>query len=344
MVDTVKPTIHEHRYETMSTVELTENSTHEDIVKVVDQLVENHDGDEKKGDAQKIAEERDEPVTDTSVETDSDSKDTAEKGDETGDSEDQAWLDDDLKNEVAAYGIDEKEIVDFTSREELERALRFFDRSALEAGRKAMAEGDTEADKARDEQGRFKKKEPESESKKEESKEGQYEITLDKDEYGEDLVDEFKRMRDYYESRIATHESRFDALENRFAEADTAAEEQRFDSIVDSLGHADLFGKSGKENDKELQRREDLFVAVKAQIIGLQSLGRPAGLDEVLVNRVARMVFAEQLGKKDLKDRTRKVFNQANGRMGGSATKAHDSPEPLKDEMRRLYKELADAG
>lgn len=321
----------------MAIAELTAESTHDEITQAVDQIVEDRKGGdtpEDKSDSQKIVEERDE----TSVaETDSGSESTADKGEETGDSDaDQAqdWLDDGLKTEIAAYGIDEKELADFTSREEVERALRFFDRSALEAGRKAMAESDKETGKARNEQGRFAKKEPEKEG---EPKEGQYEITLDKDTYDEDLVGEFTQMRDHYESRIA-------ALEARFAESDGRAEEQRFDSLVDSLGHTDLFGKSGKEKAEELQRREDLFVAVKAQQIGLQQLGRPTDLDGSLVNRVARMVFAEDLGKKDLKTRTRKISKQSNNRMGGSATKAHDFTEPLKDEMRRLYKELDEAG
>ncbi len=318
----------------MATAELTSESTHEDITNFVDQIVEDRKGEqaEEKGDSQRIAEERDKPVGDTSAETDSGSEDTADKGEEAGAQGE--WLDDDLKAEIAAYGVDEKELADFTSREEVERALRFFDRSALEAGRKAMAEGDKDSGKARDEQGRFVKNEPETEAK--EGKPG-YEITLNKDIYDEELVGEFTRMRDHYESRVA-------ALEARFAEAESKGEEQRFDGLVDSLSHADLFGKSGKENAKELQRRQDLFVAVKAQQIGLQQLGRGVDLDESLVNRVARMVFAEELGKKDLKARTRKVSKQSDSRMGGSATKAHDSVEPLRDEFRRLYKELEAAG
>lgn len=308
--------------------ELTADSTHDDIQEFVDKIVEDRKSDEpeEKGDAQKIAEERDKPVT--TAEADTGSDDTAPEGEETGE---QDWLDDSLKAEVAAFGIDEKELADFTSREELERAMRFFDRTALEAGRKAMAEGDKEEESTRDEQGRFVKKEPKSEPK-----EGAYEVSLDKDVYEDDLVAEFTRMRDHYEGRVA-------ALEARFEEADTRAEEQRFDSLVDSLGHADLFGKSGKEKPKELERRKDLFVAVKAQQLGLQQLGRPTDIDESLINRVARMVFAEELGKKDLKERTRKVSKQSNGRMGGSATKAHNSAEPLRDEMRRFYKELEGA-
>jgi hypothetical protein len=326
----------------MMATELADTATHDEIQETVDQIIEDRKGDEEKTDSQKVAEQRDKPVTERPAETDSGSETASEAGEKTGDSEGQVdtaesdsvesdsdsveWLDDDLKAEVAAYGIGEDELADFSNREELDRALRFFDRSAQEAGRKALAEGDKSQD--RDGQGRFAKKESESQEEKEEPKEG-YEINLDKDAFDEELVGEFSRMRDY--------------IDGRFAELDAAAEEQRFDSLVDSVGHADLFGKAGKENDKQLQRRQDLFVAVKAQRIGLQALGRDVDLDESLVSRVARMVFAEELGKKDLKARTKKISKQSNGRVGGAAAKSPEEPESIREEMRRLHKELEDA-
>ncbi len=315
----------------MATAELADDATHEDIEKFVDQTVkdaeedrkgEQSEGEEGRTDSQQVAEEHSEPVEPV-TETKPDGEDAADEGEEAGDPEGQAqdWLDDTLKAEVAAYGIDEKELADFTSREEVERVLRFFDRNALEAGRKAMAEG---------EKGKLQK---EPEPKDEGPKEGQYEIALDEDKYDEGLVEEFTRMRDHYDSRVA-------ALETRFAEADARTEERHFDNLVDSLGHADLFGKSGKEGAKELQRREDLFVAVKAQQIGLQQLGRPTDLDGSLVNRVTRMVFAEELGKKDLKARTRKFSKQADGRMGGGSMRAQGPEESTEEWADRYYKEL----
>jgi len=309
--------------------ELTSESTHEDITQAVDAIIK--DRQEDTSDAVKIAEERDKPVGDMTAETDAGSSDTADDGDDSGDEKQADWLDDDLKAELSAYGIDEHGVSDFTSREELERAMRFFDKSALEAGRKAMAEGDGETP-PRDEHGKFTKKEAEPA----EPKEGQYEIGLSKDIYDEDLVNELTRMRDHYESRLG-------ALETRLAEQDAKADEQLFDSIVDTLGHSDLFGTTGKENSKQLQRRQDLHVAVKAQQIGLQVMGRGADLDQSLVNRVVRMVFAEDIGKKELKARTRKVSQQSNSRMGGGTTRPTDPAETLRDEMRRRYKELEGA-
>jgi len=317
------------------TTELTVESTHEDITAAVDAIIEDRKSTEEKGDAAKIAEERDKPTGDMTAEPDSGasdaSEDTAPKGEDTGEDQKAKWLDDDLKAEITAYGIDENSLVDFTSREEVERAMRLFDKTALEAGRKALAEGEDGEKKTRDEKGRFQKtEEPKPLA------EGTYEIGLDKDIYDDGLVDELTRMRDHYESRLS-------ALETRLATQDAKADEQLFDSIVDSLGHGDLFGTSGKENSKQLQRRQDLHVSVKAQQIGLKMMGREVDLDQSLINRVARMVFAEELNKKDLKSRTRNMLHKTPG-VGGGATRAPETPETLRDEFRRLYKEKEQAG
>ena len=240
-----------------------------------------------------------------------------------------------MKAEVAAYGIEESELADFASREELERALRLFDKSALEAGRKALAESEGKEKKPEPEEatGRVRGEDGKFLPKEGKPKEGRYEVTLDKELYDEGLIGELEKIRDHYDSRL-------ELLESRFHEADAEAEERRFDGLVDSLGHADLFGKTGSESPKELQRRQDLIVAVKAQQIGLERLGRPTELNESLVSRVARMVFAEDLAKKDLKQRTRKISKQSNGRQGGGVTRPQDPREDPRAEADRLYREL----
>lgn len=301
-------------------IDITSESTHEDIQNAVSAIIE-----DRKGDGALIAEERDKPVGDLSAEDNaSEEPDTAEAGEDTGEA---SWIDDDVKSEIAAYGISEEELADFSSREELERAMRLFDKTALEAGRKAQAEKPE-----RDEKGRFQKADEEEVEKPTPA----YEIKLDRDLYDEDLVNELVSMRDHYESRVA-------ALERRQAENDAKAEVQLFDGIVDGLGHADLFGTSGKESPKQLERRQALYDAAKAQVIGMKVMGRDVQLDQSLVQRVARMAFAEDFSKKDLKAATRKISKQSNGRMGGGATRPSEPAETIRDEFRRLYKELEGA-
>ena len=339
--------------------DITEQSSKEEISAYAEQIakeVEEERAGEQKSDAQIASEHAGKPANEkTPAEIDSGSapegEDTAEvedQGEETGDSEGQAkeWLDDDLKTEVAAYGIDEKELADFTSRDELERALRFFDRSALEVGRKALAEGDESKDtkSARDEKGRFAKAEAESEPEKK-ATEGQYEVKLPRreeydDDLKEDLVEEFTALRDHYDPRLAAMEARVAEAEARFSEAETIAKERHFDNLVDSLGHADLFGKTDKETAKEKQRREDLFVEVETYLRGREALGRPAELNDAIVGRIARSLFASEIGRKELKQRTRKITRQSNGRQGGGTTRPQDPREDPREEADRLYREM----
>lgn len=323
--------------EAVADIGLDIDTTPEEIQSFVDTIAAERAGDapEPKGDAEIVN-------SVSGIETEK--TPAAPKGDETAEPKgkgektaDRSWLDDDLKSEVSAYGIGEDELADFSSREEVERALRFFDKSALEAGRKAMADGEPKGT-TRDDKGRFVPKgETEIAAKAEpETKPGArggYEVKLDKSIYDDAIVDEFTQLRDHYEERLAV-------LESRFLEADQRAEEQHFDSLVDSLGHTDLFGKADKENAQQLQRRKDLHVAVKAQMLGLKQLGRPTEMSESLINRVARMVFAEELGKKELKSRTNRISRQSNGRMGGSATRPSEPRENPRDEADRLYREL----
>lgn len=339
----------------MPVAELTETSSKEDVSAYVEQVVEEVTAErsgtenkpEPKGDARIASEHADnehraqpkEIPAEKSGSKPAKSKDEAvpAKAEESGDEESESesanaeWLDEDLKAEVAAYGIEEAELADFASREELERAMRLFDKSALAAGRKALAEGDS----GRNEKGQFvKKAEPKAEPKAEEKSEGadgKFEIGLDTSLYDDGLVGALTRMRDHYDAK-------FDALESEFR---TKAEEQSFDSLVDSLDHPDLFGKTDKEDAKQKQRRQDLLDAVRDLRKGMELHGRPAELTASLVGRVARMVFAEDLGKKDLKTRTRKISRQSNGRQGGGATRPQDPREDPRDAADRLYKEMS---
>jgi hypothetical protein len=237
------------------------------------------------------------------------------------------WVDDKVKAEMTAYGIDDSELSEFASRDELEKVLRFLDKKALEAGRKVMAESEKEP--ARNEKGQFSKKQDTKEEDDQDSavskSSDRYEVSLSKDLYDDEIVDEFSRLRDHYESRL-------ERLESQFAYVNAKSEEERFDSYVDSLGYA--------ESERELERRKDLHVAVKAQMIGLERLGRSTELTDQLVSRVANMVFADEIGKKRLKQQTQRISRQSQMRLGGSPTKPQPPRDDPREEADRLYKEL----
>jgi len=332
----------------MALAELTEKSTTEEVNSYVEQLAEEVEaeraGTEKKGDAQIAAEHADNEHKEIPAEEKSGSKKPAKDGgsakaEESGDEESTSpeWMDEDLKAEVAAYGFEESELADFTSREELERAMRLFDKSALTAGRKALEESAS----GRDEKGRFLKKEaePKAEQKAEgkpEATDGKYEPKLDKAVYDEEIVNEFTRLRESVRDEFA---SRLEALESHFQEQAAAAEEKQFDSAIDKLDMPKLFGTTGKETPAELKKREEVMAQARVLQAGYKTFGRNVEI-ESLVGRAAPMVFSAEFEKHNLKNRTRKISKQSNARQGGGATRPSDPRENPRDEADRLYKEL----
>ena len=319
--------------------DLNENMTSEEIAafaaSVVKEVAAERKGEEG-SDAEIIADVSSDTKTQAESKSGSKSAEVSTRGEE-GSGESQSapeWFTDDVKAEVAAYGIDESDLSDFASREELDRALRILDKKALEAGRKELA--DNENGVSRNEKGQFSKKESaeqDDQAAPAVNNSSKYEVTLSKELYDDEIVDEFTRLRDHYESRL-------ERLEAYYEQNQVRMEEQQFDSYVDSLGYSDLFGKTGSESPEELQRRDDLFVAVKAQMLGLERLGRPAELNDKLVSRVASMVFSDEINKKRLKQQTQKISRQSQLRLGGSPHKPQPPREDPREEADRLYREL----
>lgn len=308
-------------------VTLADDATHEDIQDAVDQIIEAQKGEDAPetddaSDASKL-------VSDDVV-TERDPENTAEEDTPMADSDSEKtgkaetdWRKEAVA-EASAYGIGEKEIADFQSREELERALKLFDRQIDEERTKLLEDGDKGG-----------KDQEEEESSKEVAvrpKDGSYEVRLDPDVYDEDLVEEFTALRDHYDSRLA-------ALEGHFAEAQAIAEQQQFDQSVDALEFSQLFGKTDQESEDELKRRAELFDRVQIEQEIMSRMGRNVDYN-ALVNRVARSLFPEEYDKRLLKNHTRKITKQSSRRQGGGTPRPTDAPEGIMEEMRQLYKEL----
>lgn len=235
---------------------------------------------------------------------------------------------DEAKAEAAAYGFSEKDIAEFESREELDRALKLFDRN-LDAERKKVLESEGDKDKG----GEAQKKEPESTvGQSTDADDGTYQVRLNKDVYDEEIVGEFTRLRDHYESRLA-------ALEERFHSSDAVAEEERFDRSVDALDFSQLFGTTGEEDTDEHERRNELLERVRIEQVVMSRLGRNVDYN-ALVRRVARATFPDDYDKKLLKNHTRRISRQSDQRQGGGATRPTDPPENPRDAADRMYKEL----
>lgn len=322
----------------MALEEITEQSTSDEISEYADQVVKEVEAERagEKGDAQITAEHADNEHREIkpTVEKKSDAgEESAEKEDDSRD-----WLDDDLKGEVAAYGIEEAELADFASREELERAMRLFDKSALTAGRKALAE-DGEKASGRNAKGQFEKKtEPAAKAEEKSTvKDGNDQLSERfRAEYDDVIVGVIDKIHERYEPLI----NRLEALEARIVEADARAEEQGFDSAIDKLDMPKLFGTTGKESAEELKRREEVMVQARVLQAGYRSFGKNVEIPS-LVGRAAPMVFSSDFEKQKLKNHTRKITRQSNSRQGGGATRPQDPREDPRDAADRLYREMA---
>lgn len=309
------------------TIELNEESTHEDIEAAVEALVEQdvaeRDPEKKpKPEDKSDAERHRDFDEDTGTEEVTGSQDTVEEDKEAD------WLTNDLRDEAAALGIDEKELAEFTSREELERSFRILNR-AMDADRKAVTkERSKESEKP---------EKPTEDSEAEASSDGK--SVLSRDVYEDELVDAFEAQG----KQIAHLTEQLTALQQRLADADAVAEEERFDRSVDSLQFATLFGKTGEESETEMKRRSDLLEHVRIE----QEVYAKRGINvdyDTLVERVARMHFPDEFEKKTIKNHTRRISRQSDKRQGGGATRPTDPTEDPREVAARLYRELEGAG
>jgi hypothetical protein len=270
---------------------------------------------------------------------DDDGEDSAEE-EEAG----QDWLDDDLRAEVSAMGIEGELLSEFSSREELDKALKLLDLAAMKAGRAAVEpRGDEEpADKGKT--GRKHRADgtfaPADEEKQADPKPGDFKLDLDPEEYGEGLVTQVKALHDHFASKLNAAEERAARLEQAWQSQQTLVFEERFDSVVESLGHSDLFGETGKETPAQMANRQKLMGEYLPYEIGLRAQGRNPVLGRSLVDRVCRMAFADHLSKKERKALTKKISKQSALKGGDAGGKGPETPESRKERFRRMYKEM----
>ncbi len=284
-------------------------------------------------------------------------------GEDSGDDKDsgsqkKSWLTDDIRAELPRW-ISDEDLAEFSSRDELDRALGLMDRAALKAGRDAGTKGGEDDQQAgakaqrgqeRGQDGKFVKQKKAEDTTGDDASEA-FEIDLDLSEFDDGLQDKIKgaltSLRDHYEGRMKALDDRFAAIESDMQAREMAAREAQFDAIVDSIGHADLFGKSGEETDKQLEARRTLFAELEIYLAGLETLGRKGQMDKATVTRVCRMAFADHISKQEQKNLTKRFMKQSNMRMGVGAERPAEQefkgPLTRHPDVLRAYKELREA-
>lgn len=328
-------------------IDFPENVTHEDIVGIVDKIVErqgealakqSEDRDDDDSDSKETPAGEETPAGDDSVADDHDD----EGRDDEDEGDGQEWLTDDLRAEASAIGISDDDLAEIVNRDEFDRIKRLVYKRALKAGEDADADSnDDEGQKPNERSGR--EKDPKTGkfvAKKPAAEKAKFEVTLDPEFYGKDVVDHFTALRDHYESVIEPLREKLDSLVADSEKRRADEEDRQFDGFVDSLGHEDLFGKSGKETKEQLANRKKVFQAQQRIRNGLSLEGLPSDLSGDIVREACYAKFAEQLMKKQHKTLTSKMRKQSGMRQGGGRPVPTDRPESIREEMRRLYREL----
>lgn len=260
---------------------------------------------------------------------------------------DEWWreLSEDLGELVESLGLSEDDLSEFDGPEEVERHAKILDKQLMKLGNRPGDE-QVKALESKDEQ---EKKEELSErvAERPRGQDGRfigkdaipYEPELSSDEYDEQLVSEFKKMGEHFEGRILRLESMLRDSEERLRQS----ERQQYDTLVDSLGHPDLFGdpdqprtKAHRDNKSKLLDTADVIAA------GMKALGRNVSVTPALLKRALNQEFADHLSKKQRQDYAKRVKDQSKKRLSGGGSSAINKSDrwngsPEKDPVLREF-------
>ena len=217
-------------------------------------------------------------------------------------------LSDELKARAEGAGISEELAQRLHESGQLEETLAAVDRALIE---------------------RFQSKETEEKPAKREKKEPpKQEVTedelpeLDPDEYDEALV-----KRDSY------HKQRIDALEAQVAQLldqQQSVFDRQFDSMVDSLGHDDLFGKGDTVPKDKQENRDKLFKAYQAVC---QAFGEdPNTCDVQFGKRALAAMFPEEIFKQNQRKTVQRLRDAEGKFLSKSQTRGAPPPKDASPE------------
>jgi len=282
--------------------------------------LENEDGTLNKGAVEELLDDYEKTLPSAAAEeekADAAEPDATEAGEGDavveGDS-DEDWtaaLSADLRELVESLEISEEELRDLSGPEELERHAKLHDKHIMRLGRTKPEEDEGESEeepspKPRDKNGRFVKADE------------VYEPSLSADEYDEAVVGEFKKVASHFGERIGRLEEMLQASEERAV----AAERQQHDTLIDSLGHEDLFGNvDAPRSADQATNRQKLLESLDILRAGLTALGRRATVTPALMRRALNQEFAEKLSTKHRASLTKAIQKQGSRRLGGGKSK-----------------------
>jgi hypothetical protein len=282
-------------------------------IDAANKVLDDYAQDNKQTDSSPVEETSNETVKDASpVDAAVETKD--------GDGDWVTGLAEDMRELVNSLGLTDDQIREFSGPEEIERHANLLDKQLMRLGetkrpgesQEAALEAQEPAQKQlekveravkqeRDEQGRFVSAE-------------KYIPLVTADDFDEGLAGEFQRIAEHFNERVAKLESLLQQNEER----SRRSEVQQHDTLIDTLGHEDLFGTVEKPRSTEQQEnRVKLLRALKILRNGMESVGQSVSVTPTLLKRALNQEFADQLSTKQRQSLTKKIQDQSKRKLGG---------------------------
>jgi hypothetical protein len=215
-------------------------------------------------------------------------------------------------------GLDADQLRELSGPEELERHAKLFDQVLYRSAKEGVPEPEgtdtqqppAESESPRGKDGRFLPTKSETTG---------YEPSLSTDEYDEGLIQEFAKLSDTLSRRF---DARVAELESQLAESRQQAvesQQQQLQTLVDTLGHDDLFGKTdGTRTKSQLANRDKLLTAAQVLRSGARSLGQEVAWTPTLLKRALQLEFSEQLTAQRQQQWAKGIQQQGKKKLGHS--------------------------
>jgi hypothetical protein len=239
-------------------------------------------------------------------------------------SEVEGWTEaEDMQELMESLDYSQEDVAEFSGPEEFERHVRLMDREI----KRRIQPGD-EQENALEADDIFRTKNAKKQKATEQYREdGKFAIPeaklpeLDPDEFDERLIE-----------ALDARDAKIDELEARLNNSQQGNILSDFDSLVDDLGHEELFGDSEDLKPAEREERTRLFEEYKEIYNIMEARGKPVkgkAANRGIVLRALNLEFADEIKKKTRRDITTKVKKQQRRITGSNrrvSNKHYDGP------------------
>ena len=275
----------------------------------------------------------DEVVSETEEQAEEQEEQASDSQDSSEETTEDSWINDDMKDMAASYGLSDEELADFGSAEEFERFGKFLDRQV--SRREAAASNKTSTEDTSTEET------TDATETTEEAKSGKLPFDIEKleeEEYSDITLEMAKTINALTEQLggVTPEIQKIVDQQNASRQEATRKVQDEFDSFLDETADNAIFGKrgDGKVNDVQMGAREEVW-GVMAQLQQdaeerAEKAGRKAPEPNIktLATRAIQILHPENTRKIDAE----KVEKQSKTRRPVTTTTATRKTEVRKDD------------